>query len=71
MTLQTTPPPLMCVADAARYLGVSKSFLNQGRRKGHGPAYVKLGRRVLYARADLEAHIEAARQPAATGAAHG
>ena len=33
---------------AARYLGVSPSYLNQLRCRKDGPRYVRLGRRVTY-----------------------
>ena len=43
------------VDDAARLLGVSKSWLNRLRVVGGGPLFVKLGRRVVYDPADLQA----------------
>jgi hypothetical protein len=42
---------------AARHLGVSEAFLERKRCTGGGPAYVKLGARVTYRRADLDAWI--------------
>jgi len=39
------------------------------RHVGKGPASFKLGRRVLYAREDVEAFVEAARSDADHGAA--
>ena len=47
-------PLLLPVEDAARCLGLSPSYLNKLRVFGGGPAYHKLGRRVLYRRSDLE-----------------
>jgi hypothetical protein len=41
--------------DAARLLGLSKQTLARWRVEGGGPRYSKLGSRVAYRRADLEA----------------
>jgi excisionase family DNA binding protein len=43
---------------AARYVGLSTSTLAKMRLSGNGPAFLKLGRRVLYRRADLDAWLE-------------
>lgn len=43
---------------AARYLGLSASTLAKMRLSGNTPAFLKLGRRVLYRRVDLEAWLE-------------
>jgi hypothetical protein len=40
--------------EAARYLGLSISFLNKLRSGGGGPRYAKVGRRVIYPRVDLD-----------------
>ena len=45
--------PLLSTSAAAECLGLSPSFLNKLRCTGGGPRYVKLGRRVLYPKADL------------------
>jgi predicted DNA-binding transcriptional regulator AlpA len=42
------------VAEAASFLGVSKSWLDKHRVHGGGPAYLKIGRRVVYDVNDLE-----------------
>jgi hypothetical protein len=44
--------------DAARFLGLSKQTLARWRVEGAGPPYRKLGSRVTYRRADLEAFAE-------------
>lgn len=44
----------LTVGDAARFLGLSSSTLAKLRLRGDGPAYCKLGRRVVYRRSDLE-----------------
>ena len=51
-------------AAAARYIGMSRSFLRQGRMHGTrhkrtpGPPFSKIGRRVLYLQDDLDAWLE-------------
>ncbi|MEF2549060.1 helix-turn-helix domain-containing protein [Aurantimonas sp. E1-2-R+4] len=47
---------------AANYLRLSKSSLAKLRLSGAGPAYCKLGRRVVYRAADLEAWLESRRR---------
>jgi predicted DNA-binding transcriptional regulator AlpA len=44
----------LTVKETAAYLAVSKSWLDKRRLDGHGPAYLKLGRRVVYDIIDLE-----------------
>lgn len=49
-------------AQAAEYLGVPKSTLEVWRsRKAHALPYIKLGHRVRYARADLDAWLQSRR----------
>ena len=49
---------LLSVAEAARRLSLSQSYLNKLRVTGGGPAYVKFGpRRVAYRMADLDAWV--------------
>lgn len=48
--------------EAAAYLRLSSSILNKWRVAGSGPAFVKLGRRVVYALADLDAWVAAGRR---------
>ena len=47
---------------AARYTGLSASTLNKLRVFGGGPAYLKLGRRVVYDAADLDAWLATQRR---------
>ena len=50
---------LMNEAAAAEYLGgLARSTLQTWRYKGEGPEFVKLGERVLYDQADLDAYID-------------
>lgn len=49
---------LLSVAEAARRLSLSQSYLNKLRVTGGGPVFVKFGpRRVAYRPADLDAWI--------------
>lgn len=48
---------LLLPDEAAAYLRCAKQTLARRRCEGGGPAYVKLGGRVLYRRADLDAWI--------------
>jgi predicted DNA-binding transcriptional regulator AlpA len=50
-------PHLLNVDQAAAYCGVSKSYLDKARLTGEGPPFYKIGRRVLYAVADLSAWL--------------
>lgn len=50
---------LICAEDAANLLNISASTLAKMRLSGTSPRYVKLGRRVAYRPADLEAWVEA------------
>lgn len=48
-----------CEADAADQLGSKPSTLRAWRVKGKGPRYYKIGGKVFYRGADLDAWIEA------------
>jgi hypothetical protein len=50
------------VDGAADYIGVSVSFLNKARLTGKGPTYLKIGARVMYEPADLDAWINSRRR---------
>jgi excisionase family DNA binding protein len=45
----------LTVKEAAERLGLSTNTLNRWRGTGEGPAFLKLGRRVLYREEDLAA----------------
>jgi predicted DNA-binding transcriptional regulator AlpA len=57
MTSNTTglPPRYLRTPEAARFLGLSDRTLEKHRTYGTGPAYRKLGGRVVYALDDLQA----------------
>jgi excisionase family DNA binding protein len=61
MNAQLTPKYLH-TESAASYLGLSKSTLEKSRISGNGPPFRKLGRRVLYAIADLDAWADNCRR---------
>ena len=54
---------ILTETEAAKYIGMSRSFLNQDRingtreRRTRGPAYMKLGRSVRYHKNDLDAWL--------------
>ena len=54
--------PRYDVEGAADYLGLSPSFLNKARLTGKGPAYLKLGSRVMYEAAELDAWLQSRRR---------
>lgn len=49
------PPRFLRTPEAARFLGLSSRTLEKHRTYGTGPAYRKLGGRVVYALEDLQA----------------
>ena len=60
MSAQTHAPddsPLLDTDRAARYLGSNARTLERWRTEGTGPKFVKVGRRVHYRRATLDAWI--------------
>ena len=50
-----TSPRYLRTSEAARYLSLSPRTLEKHRTYGTGPAYRKIGGRVIYAVADLKA----------------
>jgi predicted DNA-binding transcriptional regulator AlpA len=50
------------VGEAAEYTGLAASTLNKLRLTGDGPEYIKLGRRVLYARDSIEGWLRSHRR---------
>ena len=65
--MQTTSDasPILTERDAAKYLGVSQSYLTVSRLRHNprtdGPPFVRIGRAVRYLRADLDAFLAARR----------
>jgi predicted DNA-binding transcriptional regulator AlpA len=52
---------LLNPAEAGDYLGFTEGWLAKLRMKGDGPKFIKLGRKVRYARSDLDAWVAANR----------
>ena len=52
------PTDLLDTGEAAAYLHLSPRTLERYRVTGEGPRFLKLGRRVLYRRDDLDTWIE-------------
>lgn len=59
--LAAPPKEYLSVEEASDFVGVSKVLLDEWRSKGAGPAYHKIGRRVLYSVNDLRAFASASR----------
>ena len=59
--MTTENPLVLDTTQTAKRLGLSASTLAKMRLYGTGPAYSKLGRRVVYRLEDLEAWIAANR----------
>jgi excisionase family DNA binding protein len=51
-------PFLLRTAEAAAYLNLRPSTLEQWRWNGKGPLFVKMGRAVRYRQSDLDAFLE-------------
>jgi hypothetical protein len=47
--------------DAARYLGLAKSTLPKLRCRGGSPPFLRLGRKIVYCRTDLDAWLSVRR----------
>jgi excisionase family DNA binding protein len=44
---------LLTPVEAAKFLNISKSWLDKARMRGEGPAYIRIGRSVRYAKGTL------------------
>jgi predicted DNA-binding transcriptional regulator AlpA len=58
----STQPPRLRTADAAAYCASSKSTFEKYRLTGEGPAYIKLGRVVVYDLQDLDSWLTSHRR---------
>ena len=54
--------PKLDTAAAAAYIGCSPRTLEKRRQTGDGPAFLKLGRSVVYLRSDLDNWLKACRR---------
>ena len=57
------PPRYLRTPEAARFLGLSGRTLEKHRTYGTGPAYRKLGGRVVYSMEDLQAWANRGAKP--------
>ncbi len=66
-TVKKAPqPPLMTTAEAAVYLNFPEATVKDWRRRGIGPAYIKVnGAQVRYRLCDLDAWVDAQKVGAA------
>ena len=53
-----TADDLLRTADVAVWIGRSSGWLDQGRMRGYGPPFVRIGRNVFYRRGDVQEWIE-------------
>lgn len=58
-------PECMSTRELAAMIGLGEITLQQMRHRGEGPPFVKLGRRVIYRRADVDAWLAENRKGAA------
>lgn len=63
----TVAPQLMSVAALAEHLGLSRSAVYALRSAGHAPPETRLGSRVLFQRADVDAWLAELRSPRSSG----
>jgi len=62
-TLEARPDvTVLDTSAAALYVGLSASTMSKLRLSGNGPVFLKLGRRCLYSRADLDAWLASCRR---------
>ncbi len=62
---------LLTVEEAASFLRLRPQTLARWRVEGSGPAFVRVGGRVLYERAELERFVSAGRRRSTTDGARG
>lgn len=64
---QNTQSVRLSERDAASFLGITQRTLQDWRLRRRGPAFIRLGRRIAYDRADLERFLAANRVEPAQG----
>ncbi len=64
---QNTQSVRLSERDAASFLGITQRTLQDWRARRRGPAFIRLGRRIAYDRADLERFLAANRVEPAQG----
>jgi len=60
---ETTTVPNDCMSSkrTAQYLDAAEQTLNNWRHQGRGPSYIKIGKKILYRRSDVDAWLDAHR----------
>ncbi|MFL6263415.1 MAG: helix-turn-helix domain-containing protein [Thermoanaerobaculia bacterium] len=66
-----TLPEISTTEEAARFLRLQKQTLEAWRLRGTGPAFLKLGRRVVYRREALERFMTERERRSTSGQARG
>lgn len=54
-----SPPAVFTTSEAAKYLSIQPSTLEQWRWNGKGPLFIKIGRSCRYRLTDLDAFLDA------------
>lgn len=67
----TDATPYLSQTEAARLLRLSPKTLERFRLEGRGPVFMKFGRRVMYALADLHAWAAQQRRTSTSDSGHG
>lgn len=57
-----TQRSLLNTEQAATYVGSTRSTLEKKRMRGDGPIFLKIGRRVVYDKRDLDAWLDSCRR---------
>jgi predicted DNA-binding transcriptional regulator AlpA len=70
-TQPALPPRFLRTVEAARFLGLSGRTLEKHRCYGTGPAYRKIGGRVVYALSDLQAWADRGLKSSTSDPGHG
>ncbi len=60
-TEHAQPARVIRERDASKYIALSCAFLRQGRMHGTGPAFIRIGRSILYQVTDLDDWLNAHR----------
>ena len=53
----STPAGSVNERDAAKYVGLTASYMRNARAEGRGPAYIRIGRTIRYRPPDLDAWL--------------
>lgn len=62
MPSSTVEKPLMTTKETADYLCTSQNALDARRSRGQGPPYVRMGRKVLYRKVEVDKWLDTQRE---------